>query len=423
MPDRLRRIGCECLPGDMPLTANNLEGVAALIIPPPVGIFEQLSAFGGEWRRDESSLLTRNEIAGILSYLNDGGRLFAVSFRFGDSFAKSNLSQLSASLGWLLTDDAVIDLEVAGKRHPLHTTFETSSSDIVASWAARGISSVKWRPVTTFSALPNLRGEAVVYPPKTCAYFDSSNHNIVHQRRPICVSGEYGDGRYVLLGGPHVVEQSDMGFLSLPDNSRFLSNLLEWLFQSEAANSAPEPTEEDRTASQQPTQATTDTAQAKMLWQRVCSSGGSTAGQKGETFVDFLACFLADTEILAPLGRSVWASDRESEIDLVYECTCNKPLWSGSRGIVPVECKNWKSRVGAPEVTRFAEKVDRTASRIGLFAAREYTEAAWAAAAKARLRHDTVIGLLGDRDFSSYLAGTATAARVVEASLVRSILL
>ncbi len=416
--NQLRSMGYRCQATTHRLTKSKLAGARALIIPPPAGKFKVTSIFGGDWIPDHDKYYSGEEIDAVLSYVETGGSLLAFSYRFGDTFTKTNLGHLTSRLGWSINNDAVIDLQLVGKEHPLHTTFETKAENIGPRWAAAGVASVIWRPVTTFSLLPGATGQAVVSSPTSCSRFTIEGHKISHETTPVCVLGTYGSGRFALLGGPHAFEETELGFLSLPGNSRLLSNTLRGLLDP------AEPEEVAAPDISTPADETAHTATlTKKLWDAVENSISSDNSTKEKTFVEFISRLLADTAILHPLAKAKWSSDRESELDLVFECVCNKPLWASSKGVVPVECKNWSSRVGAPEITRFGDKVDRTGSKIGIFAARQFTDAAWSATAKARLRHDVVVGLLSDDDYVPYLEGAATATKVVESSLVRSILL
>ena len=405
---------CSALKG--PMVAQNIENASAVVIPSPVGRFNPVTS---EWDPDKTSLLTGEEIAGVLSYLEKGGRLLAFSYRFGDAFTKANLGVLFAALGWYQYDDAVINLGKFGKVHPLHTTFETRESEFDQKWAFQGVDTVAWRPVTSLSLLPNGIGFPVVHSPESCVRIGLVDHSISHSSGAICGAGHFGLGKYLLFGGPHAFETESLGFLRSASNSRFLINVLDWLF------SAQEPLPEgagtrERSLKSSPGSNILSREQLRVLWNR--ASSASTTKEKGECLVDFVQKFLANSGIFKPLVRSSWSIDREAEIDLVFECTSSKPLWSACRGLVPVECKNWMNTVGSPEISRFAEKVDRTSSKIGLFAARKYSEAAWSAVSKSRLLRSTVIGLLDESDFESYLTGEAEAVDVVEASIVRSVL-
>jgi len=73
--------------------------------------------------------------------------------------------------------------------------------------------------------------------------------------------------------------------------------------------------------------------------------------------------------------------------------------------------------------TRFADKVNRVGGKVGLFAARSFTEGAWSAVSKARLQHEIVIGLLSDEDFRQFLDGEADALAIGEGSIIRTMLL
>ena len=76
------------------------------------------------------------------------------------------------------------------------------------------------------------------------------------------------------------------------------------------------------------------------LWRSVVTSVGNS--QKEDSFVTFIEQLLAETKALRLLSRDHWSRDREAELDLVFECLSSKPLWAACRGLVPVECKNWK---------------------------------------------------------------------------------
>lgn len=414
--DSLHQKGYRCSALTEPLVAQNIETASAVVIPPPTGRFNSVAS---KWESAQASLLTGEEIAGVLSYLERGGRLLAFSYRFGDAFTKANLGVLFAALGWYQNDDAVIDLEQFGEIHPLHTIFETKKPEFDQSWALRGVETVAWRPVTSLNMLPNGSGFPIVHSPKSCVRIRLGDHSISHVPGAICVAGHFGLGKYILLGGPHAFEATSLGFLDAASNRQFLGNLLDWLF------SAQDPAAEDASPRERSSKSSLGASaqpreQLRTLWGRACNASANK--EKGEYLVDFVQSFLLSAGIFKPLRRSSWSLDREAEIDLVFECTSSKPLWTACRGLIPVECKNWINTVGSPEISRFAEKVERTSSKIGLFAARNYSEAAWSAVSKSRLMRSTIIGLLDEADFTSYLNGEAEVVDVVEASIVRSVL-
>jgi hypothetical protein len=69
-------------------------GAKLVIIPTPTGVYCEAKE---SWLRDSSSLFEPDEICHFLDFLRKGGRLLAFAYRFGDSFTKTNLSQLFAT--------------------------------------------------------------------------------------------------------------------------------------------------------------------------------------------------------------------------------------------------------------------------------------------------------------------------------------
>jgi len=138
--------------------------------------------------------------------------------------------------------------------------------------------------------------------------------------------------------------------------------------------------------------------------------------------VAFVKFFLLDTKLLYLFDESVLSLNRDAEIDLVFGCESTKPLWSGSHGVVPVECKNWKKPVGALHISRFADKVGNTTSYLGIFAARAFTKPSCDAIKTTRLKQRIVIGMLSNQDFLNYTRGLASATTLLESSIRRSML-
>jgi hypothetical protein len=411
----LRTMGADVISEFDTLRGRTLEVASGLVIPPPVGLFD---GFTSSWLETSASLFTEAEIHEVVSFVAAGGSLLAVSYRFGDAFTKANLGSLSREFGWRQNNDAVIDVELAGALHPLQTAFRTTPADCSTRWAGEDVTTIHWRPVTTFTPLPDCDGTSVVLSPTGTAAFDFTDFRIHHGRRPICVAGQLGKGRYCYLGGPHAIETDGHGFLEEPGNTAFLRNLLRWLFSN---TSAAEMEPIARPEQEVTGQSEEVRIRRAALWQRI--DMGSTNSEKAEVLVEFTAQVFEDTGILTRIATSQWSSDRESEVDLVFECSSSKPLWVPSRGIVPVECKNWSDPVGATEITRFAEKVGRTSGRLGFFVARRFTSAARSAVMKARLQHGTLVGMLDDTDLVACVRGQASPTTIIEASLVRSALM
>ena len=65
------------------------------------------------------------EVGDILRFLDNGGRLLAFAYRFGDAFTRANVDALCEPLGCRLNPDAVIDLTRLRDLHPLQLHFDT----------------------------------------------------------------------------------------------------------------------------------------------------------------------------------------------------------------------------------------------------------------------------------------------------------
>jgi len=243
----LRREGYTCQPLRQRVAPSVLEGNTAIIIPPPVGKFRSRDLFSGEWFADYNTYFSGEEIESICRFVEGGGRLLAFTYRFGDAFTKANLGDLTAEFGWEINTHAVIEKD-AQPAHPLHTTFETTRSDIVQPWAAEGVRRVLWRPLTTFSKTPSCQGQPLIFSPASCTIKSYKEGAQIDGIYPICVAGKYGLGRYILVGGPNVFEDYELGFLKLPDNRRLLLNLLSWLLDQDT-EALLRPDVEDRVSS------------------------------------------------------------------------------------------------------------------------------------------------------------------------------
>ena len=180
------------------------------------------------------------EIGEILGFLRRGGRLFLSAYRFGDSFTKTNLRELITPLGCLLNEDVVIDLHTLRVAHPLQSHFETPRDCLPLAWSLEGVATVRWRVMSTFTILPGTSAWPLALSPGgSCISFNRAHRQISFASLPIAVAGVYGQGRFVLVGGPHAFETGSFGLLQTADNARFLQNVLRWLMDDQPATSEP----------------------------------------------------------------------------------------------------------------------------------------------------------------------------------------
>ena len=227
----LCRLGCLCAPtGEQPL-AKSLTRAKLLVVPPPTGYY---SARKECWMPLASSLFEAQEIADLLGFLREGGRLFLSAYRFGDSFTNTNLRELISPLGCLLNDDVVIDLHTLRASHPLEAHFDSPRSCLPLAWAFEGVATVRWRVMATFTILPGTSAWPLALSPGgSCISFNRAHRRISFASLPIAVAGLYGKGRFVLIGGPHAFESGTFGLLRMADNARFLHNVLRWLLDDD----------------------------------------------------------------------------------------------------------------------------------------------------------------------------------------------
>ena len=227
----LCRLGCLCAPtGAQPL-AKYLTRARLLVVPPPTGYY---SARKECWMPLASSLFEAQEIADLLGFLREGGRLFLSAYRFGDSFTNTNLRELISPLGCLLNDDVVIDLHTLRASHPLEAHFDSPRSCLPLAWAFEGVATVRWRVMATFTILPGTSAWPLALSPGgSCISFNRAHRRISFASLPIAVAGLYGKGRFVLIGGPHAFESGTFGLLRMADNARFLHNVLRWLLDDD----------------------------------------------------------------------------------------------------------------------------------------------------------------------------------------------
>ena len=139
-------LGYECrATNGEPLTRSLLRA-SLLIIPPPTGRYD---ARRERWRRERSSWFTQAEVREALRFLQNGGRVLAFAYRFGDSFTQTNLGDLCLALGCRLNDDAVIDVRALRQTDPLHLHFDIPGESLPRSWSRLGVRNVRWRPGAT----------------------------------------------------------------------------------------------------------------------------------------------------------------------------------------------------------------------------------------------------------------------------------
>ena len=235
--ETLCRLGCLCAPtAEQPL-AKSLARAKVLVVPPPTGGY---SARRHCWLPLASSLFDPQEIAGILGFLREGGRLLLSAYRFGDSFTNANLRELISPLGCLLNDDVVLDLPTLRAAHPLLAHFDSPRSCLPLAWSLDGVATVRWRMMATFTILPGTTAWPLALSPGgSCISFNRTHRRINFASLPIAVAGAYGKGRFVLLGGPHAFEAGPFGLVQLADNARFLHNVLNWLLDDTPRTMAP----------------------------------------------------------------------------------------------------------------------------------------------------------------------------------------
>ena len=229
--ERLCRMGFRCQAAQHKPLSKYLQGARLLVIPPPTGSY---NARKQQWRPLPTSLFSAGEVRDVLTFLHGGGRLLGFGYRFGDSFTQTNLGELLAPLGCLLNDDAVIELRDLRHVPPLQLHFDTPRDILPLQWAVAGVTLVRWRPVATFTILPGSTAWPLALSAGGhCISFDRTLRQISFESLPIAVAGQHGDGRFVLVGGPHAFETGLFGLLNIADNARFLMNVLQWLLSDQ----------------------------------------------------------------------------------------------------------------------------------------------------------------------------------------------
>ena len=236
----LCRLGCICAPTGLEPLPELLGRARLLVIPPSTGRYNSAKKC---WLPQPEALFTAEHLRQILSFVQDGGRLLAFAYRFGDSFTSSNLRELIGPLGCILNDDAVIDLQLLRNTHPLDAFFDTPRMLLPLAWSHDRVNTVRWRTTATFTILPgaNVRPLALSAG-GSCISFNRSLRRISFSSLPVAVAGQSGRGRFAMFGGPHAFETGAFGLLTSHDNARFLQNVLRWLLDDGPADLHVEPT-------------------------------------------------------------------------------------------------------------------------------------------------------------------------------------
>lgn len=225
----LCRLGFECRSTNGGPLEPQLANAQLLIIPPPTGCYD---ARKERWRSLRSSRFREAEIRAMMDFLQNGARLLAFSYRFGDSFTQTNLRDLFRPLGIQLNDDAVIDVRALRRTHPLQIQFDVPSDSLPCSWAHAGVNIVRCRPSATFTILRNATAcPLVLSAGGSCLSFNRTLRQISFASLPLAVAGFHGKGRFALFGGSQLFESSSLGLLAHADNARFLKNTLHWLLE------------------------------------------------------------------------------------------------------------------------------------------------------------------------------------------------
>jgi hypothetical protein len=145
--------------------------------------------------------------------------------------------------------------------------------------------------MATFTLLPNAPvWPLVLSPGGACISFNRTHRQILFQSLPVAVAGHYGAGRFVLFGGPHLLEGGAFGLLPEPDNLRFAKNVLHWLL----ADAPPIPVVTS------PGVETSDDP-----WRDLCRLDPQHPGAEAVVLVERV---LRETGILKALNRANWAA-------------------------------------------------------------------------------------------------------------------
>lgn len=286
--------GCHCVTSNGQSLSEFLVKARLLVIPPPTGKFDPQQQ---RWLPQATALFTTREIRDILAFLQNGGRLLAFSYRFGDSFTCTNLRDLVAPLGCLINNDVVIDLPTLRTAHPLQAHFDTPREALPLAWSQAKVQTVRWRAMATFTILPGAGAAPLVLSPGgRCLCFDRVQRRISFASQPIAVAGCHGGGRYLLFGGPHAFEKGAFGLFNAADNAQFLQNILDWLLSNEPEKMEPGA----GTAAARGDWLDSGLADRSREWSQVEGQGS------GQQTVAFVERMLRRTGILKALARARW---------------------------------------------------------------------------------------------------------------------
>lgn len=233
LAQRLCRFGGTCVAVNKAPLVHRLDTAQLLILPPPTGRYDGRKEC---WLPNAASLFSAEEMHAILAFVRAGGRLLAFAYRFGDSFTRTNLRDLFNPLGCLLHDDAVVDVTSLRTIPALQSQFSVTAELLPMAWFRRGVQQLRCRPMSTFTIWPGATAQPILLSPGGCCLtFDRTQRRISFASRPMGVAGVLGQGRFVLLGGPHLFETGTYGLLNEADNHRFLDQILRWLLRRELA--------------------------------------------------------------------------------------------------------------------------------------------------------------------------------------------
>jgi hypothetical protein len=236
----LCRLGCVCATTASAPLSNSLSRTRLLVVPTSTGEYNRSRKC---WNARSDLLFTGEDIRDVMNFVQDGGRLLAFGYRFGDSFTRSNLRELFSPLGCLLNDDAVLDLQLLRATYPLDAYFDTPGNELPLQWSGTAVTTVRWRTTATFTILPGAKVVPLALSAGgKCISFDRSLRRISFASLPVAVAGQLGRGRFALFGGPHVFETGTYGLLTSHDNARFLQNVLRWLLDDGPPGLEPKPT-------------------------------------------------------------------------------------------------------------------------------------------------------------------------------------
>lgn len=292
----LTDLKCDCVEHAGGRLAGALGGVDLLVIPPPTGLY---NARTQAWQPESTSYFSSDELYEISRFLHHGGRLLAFSYRFGDSFTQGNLGDLFASLGVVLNNDAVINLDNIRCKHPLQSQFVTRPEFMSLPWESARIASVAWRSMATFLILPGTPAFPLAWSPGgRCIAYDRLVREISFQSQPILVAGTYGAGRFVLSGGPHAFECGPFGLLDATGNRPFLQRVLRWLVTDE-------PVRQDLFDPEVGLKDSDLARQINSNWQRLCQL---KAGGADDRLIRQVERQLRETGLLRAINRARWSA-------------------------------------------------------------------------------------------------------------------